>query len=100
MEELVQVLFSKGLKANGRDEYGNPPLHLAASFGYIYVVDNLLQNDADPEATDGDGLTALDRIEALFEQAKFHPENPVFNEGTLVFCRNAISACHEEQNPH
>lgn len=100
MEELVQVLFSKGLKANGRDEYGNPPLHLAASFGYIYVVDNLLQNDADPEAIDGDGLTALDRIEALFEQAKSDPEKSIFNEGTLIFCRNAISHAIEEQNSH
>lgn len=90
MQKEIQSLFKNGLKANGRDQQGNPPLHLAARYGYIYVVDLLLIEGADPKAEDGDGFTTLERIDALIGEAKSGQN--IYNEGTILFCSHAISA--------
>lgn len=48
-EMLVKALLDRGFDANLRDEFGVTPLQAAAWAGNAYVVEMLLENNADPD---------------------------------------------------
>lgn len=56
----IPYLLRKGLAIDDRDANGATPLLLAAFNGKIEAVKTLLENGADPQIPDSDGLTALD----------------------------------------
>ena len=41
-EDLIILLLAMGADVNARNAYGQPPLHLAAHYGYETIVDRLL----------------------------------------------------------
>jgi hypothetical protein len=53
----LKVLLDLGGSVHNRDAYGSTPLHVAAVFCNADVAGILLQQGADIEATDNDGLT-------------------------------------------
>jgi ankyrin repeat protein len=56
----VRLLLEYGADPNTQDEYGDTPLHKAASEGRVEVVELLLVYGADPTVKDEDGRTPLD----------------------------------------
>lgn len=52
------------LDANGFDEGGDTPMHLAAFHGHLPVVRLLVRSDADAEAANAGGFTPLDLAQA------------------------------------
>ncbi|CAK9304505.1 unnamed protein product [Gordionus sp. m RMFG-2023] len=54
------VIVNKKCTLNNPSYLGKTPLHIAAMCGNVVITQLLLWNDADPNAIDKDGLTALD----------------------------------------
>jgi ankyrin repeat protein len=57
---VALLLVERGANVNVRQRHGWTPLHSAAHNGSVDLVDALLAAGADPEATNDDGVTALD----------------------------------------
>ncbi len=55
---LITLLLAAGADVNARNAYGQPPLHLAAFYGYEQIVDQLLAAGADLRARNANGLFA------------------------------------------
>lgn len=62
-KEVVEFLISKGANVNASHLYGETPLHLAAEFGNLGIVELLLKHGANTLAEDQNHLTALGRAE-------------------------------------
>lgn len=60
--EIAQILLDAGASVNA-GEGGNTPLHGAAIFGQVAMVQWLLDHDANPYAADREGKTPLDRAQ-------------------------------------
>ncbi|XP_023130359.1 cyclin-dependent kinase 4 inhibitor C isoform X2 [Amphiprion ocellaris] len=56
--DSVCALLNYGANVNSVDQLGNLPLHLAAEEGNLEVVQLIIGLTADPEAANGEGLTA------------------------------------------
>lgn len=56
---LVDVLLAAGANVNGFDGHSSTPLHLAIKAGNLSAMLTLLDHQADPEARDADGCSAL-----------------------------------------
>ena len=56
----IEVLIAAGARVNGSDRKGWTPLHAAASFGHLKVVQALLEGKADPLVTTKKGESPLD----------------------------------------
>jgi len=56
----VKLLLEAGADVNAAGEYGETPLHCAASTGDLEMVKLLLEGGAKPEALDSEGKTPAD----------------------------------------
>jgi ankyrin repeat protein len=56
---IAGILLRAGCDPNARDTYGSVPLHWAADNGRMGVCLALIDWDADPDAADNGGMTAL-----------------------------------------
>ena len=59
-EQLISLLLAIGADVNASNAYGEPPLHLAARYGYTRIVDMLLAAGADTRIRNSRGERAVD----------------------------------------
>jgi ankyrin repeat protein len=55
--DVARVLIDAGADANKQCEHGRTALHMAAAWGHADVVQLLLENGANPEIVDEEGMT-------------------------------------------
>ena len=75
----VRALIAAGADVNARNAYGQPPLHLAAFYGYEQIVDQLLAAGANLRTRNTNGLfaaqlAATPTLAARLEPP-YHPED-------------------------
>lgn len=70
----VTAFLESGVNINAQDEYGFSPMHAAASYGHVALLEYLLTNGADVNLRDLDGDTPLLICEdqASFEMLERH----------------------------
>ncbi len=78
-EELITLLLAVGADVNARNAYGQPPLHLAAHYGYESIVDRLLAAGANLRTRNVHGRFAAEVAATPSLAAKleppYHPED-------------------------
>ena len=65
----VKLHIYSGTNIDQEDEFGNYPILLAVEFGYVEIVDLLIEHEVELETEDEDGFTAL-----IFSAEKNYPE--------------------------
>ncbi|PSN40934.1 hypothetical protein C0J52_16263 [Blattella germanica] len=58
-EEIARKLLKHGANPNAKDKYGNSPMHYAAEYNLMKVVECLLELDCDIDCTNTNGETPL-----------------------------------------
>ena len=80
-EGLIILLLAVGADVNARNAYGQPPLHLAAHYGYEAIVDRLLAAGASLRTRNVHGRFAAEVAATPALAAKleppYHPEDDV-----------------------
>ena len=80
-EGLIILLLAVGADVNARNAYGQPPLHLAAHYGYEAIVDRLLAAGANLRTRNVHGRFAAEVAATPALAAKleppYHPEDDV-----------------------
>lgn len=80
-EGLIILLLAVGADVNARNAYGQPPLHLAAHYGYETIVDRLLAAGANLRTRNVHGRFAAEVAATPSLAAKleppYHPEDDV-----------------------
>lgn len=80
-EGLIILLLAVGADVNARNAYGQPPLHLAAHYGYEAIVDRLLAAGANLRTRNVHGRFAAEVAATPSLAAKleppYHPEDDV-----------------------
>lgn len=59
-EQLIALLIAVGADVNAGNAYGQPPLHLAAQYGYSGIVEMLLAAGAKPQLHNSHGELAAE----------------------------------------
>ena len=59
-EQLIALLLAVGADADASNAYGEPPLHLAARYGYTRIAEMLLAAGASPRVRNSRGELAAD----------------------------------------
>lgn len=62
-EGLIALLLAVGADVNARNAYGQPPLHLAAKYGYKRIVEMLLASGARKTLHNSQGKLAVDETQ-------------------------------------
>ena len=75
-EQLIALLVAVGADVNASNAYGQPPLHLAAQYGYESIVDMLLAAGAEPRLHNSKGLLAVELAATPAIAAKVAPPAP------------------------
>jgi len=57
--ELIEIFMAKGVDINGKDVFGNTPLHKAVGRRNFWLVEFLVKKGADVNAKDNNGKTPL-----------------------------------------
>lgn len=70
---LIELLIAAGADVNAANAYGLPPLHLAARYGYVPIIDMLLAAGAKPALRDREGRLAADWAEDASLAARLSP---------------------------
>lgn len=78
---LISLLLAAGADVNARNAYGQPPLHLAAYYGYESIVDQLLAAGADLRTRNMHGrfaaeVAATPTLAARLEPP-YHPDDDI-----------------------
>ena len=78
---LITLLLAAGADVNARNAYGQPPLHLAAYYGYESIVDQLLAAGADLRTRNLHGrfaaeVAATPSLAARLEPP-YHPDDDI-----------------------
>lgn len=68
--EVAKLLIAGGADVNVTSADGSTPLHTAAFFGRTEIVEALLANEADTNVRNSFQITALESMEAPFDQMK------------------------------
>ena len=80
-EGLIILLLAVGADVNARNAYGQPPLHLAAHYGYESIIDRLLAAGANLRTRNVHGRFAAEVAATPALAAKleppYHPEDDV-----------------------
>ena len=76
---LISLLLAAGADVNARNAYGQPPLHLAAYYGYDSIVEQLLAAGADLRTRNAQGrfaaeVAATPTLAARLEPP-YHPDD-------------------------
>lgn len=78
-EKLIALLIATGANVNARNAYGQPPLHLAAHYGYESIVEMLISAGADLRVKNAQGRFAAEvaATHALHERLAppYHPDD-------------------------
>lgn len=72
-EQLISLLLAVGADADACNAYGEPPLHLAAKYGYERIVDMLLAAGASVRVRNSRGLLAADVAQSRELAARLAP---------------------------
>lgn len=75
-EQLIALLLAVGADANAANAYGQPPLHLAALYGYGRIVEMLLAAGANPRLHNARGETAAQLARSPELAARLTPPEP------------------------
>lgn len=75
-EQLIALLLAVGADANACNAYGEPPLHLAARYGYTRIVEMLLAAGADVRVHNSRGELAADVAANAELAARLAPPQP------------------------
>ncbi|KAF4342133.1 ankyrin [Fusarium beomiforme] len=83
-ESMMRYLLDRGARPESdapSTGTGASPLHVAVKAGHVGVASILLQNGADPNATDGNGTSAIELARLMREQGKITSEITEVLEG-------------------
>ncbi|KAJ7227137.1 ankyrin [Mycena pura] len=70
LERVRHLVEKESLSPNAPDEYTYTPMHAAASYGQLHVLEYLISRGGDVNVEDGDGDTPIYTVENV-ETAKF-----------------------------
>jgi hypothetical protein len=77
------LLLAAGADANARNAYGQPPLHLAAYYGYESIVEQLLAAGANLRTRNAQGRFAADVAATPSLAARLEPPYHPEDDGPL-----------------
>ncbi|KXN91738.1 Ankyrin repeat-containing protein P1E11.10 [Leucoagaricus sp. SymC.cos] len=81
LARVTELVESRGLSANIPDQYTYTPMHAAASYGHLPVLEYLIARGGDVNVTDDEGDTPLYTVENI-ETARFLIEHGAVLERT------------------
>lgn len=94
VEELSQIILKHELEVNLPDEDGNTPLHIAILRGNHTLVNALLENGADYQLKNKEGLTPVQLASQNQFKSEIHAE--IFSELLFRTKEQAISLLNEK----
>ena len=80
---LISLLLAAGADVNARNAYGQPPLHLAAYYGYESIVEQLLAAGANLRTRNAQGRFAADVAATPSLAARLEPPYHPEDDGPL-----------------
>ena len=100
-EQLISLLLAVGADVNAGNAYGEPPLHLAARYGYSRIVDMLLAAGANLRVRNSRGELAADVAADAQLAARLAPPlpedalPPEIEDADLEPSEESHCCCHE-----
>ena len=101
-EQLIALLLAVGANVNTANAYGQPPLHLAAQYGYASIVEMLLAAGADLRLHNSRGETAAQLAASPELAARLTPPTPDMlpPEVEDADVEEHACSCHEHGHHH
>ncbi|TDL19957.1 ankyrin [Rickenella mellea] len=65
LERVRELVEQHGISSNAPDQFTYTPMHAAASYGHINILEYLISKGGDVNVTDSDGDTPLYTVESL-----------------------------------
>lgn len=96
-EQLISLLLAVGADPNAANAYGQPPLHLAAMYGYGAIVEMLLAAGANPRLRNSRGQVAAELAHEAEIIARLTPQPEDMLPPEI---EDAECSCHGEHECH